>query len=123
MKTPAWLTMQVAIRLIAALAILAALWWLYASITAKPKAEAKLAKNQVEAAQASGRDAVNAVGAAGEREAGIDATTRDNERTIRNAQGANAPVDPAARDAGLASLCKRRAYSGDPKCLQFTPAR
>ena len=67
-------------RILAALAIVLALWWLYATITAKPKAEARLGGNQARAAQESGRDAVNAVGAAADREAASDALTRSNEK-------------------------------------------
>lgn len=123
MNGTAWLTARMALRLLIAIAVVMGLWWLYSTITAKPKAEARLGRNQAEAAQKSGSDAVNTVGAAGDREASIDAVTRSNEKVIRNAQGADAPVDPAARDAGLRSLCRRASYQRDPRCLQFTPAR
>lgn len=123
MERPAWLTAQLIVRLLGALAIVIALWWLYATITAKPKAEAKLAGNQVEAVQRNAEDAIGTVGAAGNRETAVDATTRSNEKEIRDAQGADAPVDPVVRDAGFASLCRRASYRRDPKCVQFTPAR
>lgn len=122
MIRPAWLTAQVLLRLGVALAILAGLWWLYASITAKPKAEAKLAKNQVEAVQKSASDAVETVAGVGKSEAANADLSRANEKEIRSAQGANAPVDPAVRDATLRSVCKRPSYSGTAQCLQFTPA-
>lgn len=93
-----------------------ALWWLYSAITAKPKAEAKLGRNQAEAAAQSGSDAVNTVGQAADREAASDALTRDNERTIRNAEGSSATVAQPANDAGRAALCRRAAYRDDPAC-------
>jgi len=89
---------------------------------ASAKVEAKLSGNQVGAAQASGRDAVNTVASAASSEAAIDAITLENDRAIRAAPGAGAPVDPHLRDAGLAGLCRRAAYSRDQRCLQFTPA-
>ena len=45
------------------------------------------------------------------------------EKEIRNAKGADAPVDPAVRDAGLASLCRRAAYRSSERCLRFTSSR
>lgn len=108
---------------ICALLIVLAGWWLYGSITAKPKAEARLGRNQAEAAQQSGADAVNAIGSAGEREAASNDLTRTNEQEIRNAQGADATVAAPARDAGLRALCRRSSYQRDPKCLQLANPR
>ncbi len=87
------------------------------------KTEAKLANGQGQAATQSGRDAVQTVGNQSAAETQIDATTKENEDAIRSAPGANAPVDPAARDAGLRALCKRASYIRDPRCVQFAPAR
>lgn len=98
------------------IAILAALWWLYSAITAKPEAEARLGRNQADAASESGSDAVNTVGKAGDREAASDALTRSNDQEIRNAEGSDAKVATPARDAGLAALCRRAAYRNDPRC-------
>ncbi len=94
-----------------------------AMFTAGPKAEAKLGRNTTEAASASGSDAVNTVGEQGKREADSADLTRENERDIRNAEGADAKISPAARAAILRSVCKRAAYRSDPKCVQPTPAR
>jgi hypothetical protein len=109
--------------LIVLVAAVLALGALYGAITAKPKAEARLATNQVQAAQQNGADAVNVVGQAGEREAASDDLTRSNDKEIRNAQGADAPVAAAARNAGLASLCRRASYQRDPKCVQYANSR
>lgn len=100
--------------LLAALAV----WWLYSTWTGKPKAEAKLRGNQVEAAQASGKDAVNTVGEAGKRESASADLDRTNEGEIRNAEGADAAVAAPVRDAGLRSLCRRASYRNDPRCVQ-----
>ena len=120
---PPWLTVRVLLYVALALAAVFALWALYNAVTANPKAEARLSRNQAQAAQESGSDAVNTVGRAGEREAASDALTRSNEKEIRNAEGADAVVAAPVRDAGLASLCKRRAYSRDPRCVQHANPR
>jgi type II secretory pathway component PulM len=99
------------------------LLWNAWSARATAKAEARLSKNQTEAALESGADAVGTVGAVGATEVQIDVITRENERAIREAPGADAPVDPALRTAGLQALCRRAAYRGRPECLQFAPAR
>ena len=104
--------------LLAFAGVLLAVWWLYSTWTANPKAEARLGRNQASAASESGADAVNTVGRAGDREAGDDALTRSNEEDIRNAEGSDATVAPGARDAGLAALCRRRAYADDPRCVR-----
>lgn len=87
------------------------------------KVEARLSGQQVGAAQASGGDAVNTVASVAASEAAGDALTLENDRAIRTAPGAAAPVDPALARAGMRGLCRRAAYSGDQRCLQFTPAR
>jgi hypothetical protein len=113
---PGWFTLKLAGYVLGALAVIAGLWWLYSAITANPKAEARLSRNQAAAASESGSDAVNTVGAAGDREAASDALTRTNEADIRNAPGADAAVTAEARAAGISALCKRAAYKDDPRC-------
>lgn len=83
---------------------------------------ARLSENQKGAALDSGRDAVGSVGAVMGNEAAIDRITRENENAIRNAAGAGDAVNPAVRDAGLASLCRRASYKCSEQCVQFTPA-
>ena len=107
------------VRIGIVIAALLAAWWLYSFITGKPKAEAELAKNQVEAVQRSAEDAIDTVGKAGEREAASADLTQSNEEEIRNAQGADVTVDPAVRDAGLRSLCRRSSNRSDPICVRF----
>ena len=79
-------------------------------------ARARLGEETARSAGASGQDAVATVGAAARREAGSADLTRTNELEIRNAQGADVPVDPAVRDAGLGGLCRRPAYRDTERC-------
>lgn len=83
------------------------------------KTTEKVATGQAGAATASGKDAVETVGNRADSDAAADTVTRENANAIDKAEGASAPVAPAARDAGLRSLCRRASYRGNPKCVQF----
>lgn len=107
------------VLLVAALVLFGA----YRLVTGGDRAKARLGENQTEAAIESGKDAVQTVGAAGERDASIDRTTTENNDAIQKADGADAPVASGVRDAGLASLCRRASYRNDPRCLQRATAR
>lgn len=111
--------------LIAAVLFALAAWWLVATLTGGKSArvQADLNKSQAGAAMESGRDAVGAVSSAAERSSNADQMTQENRHAIQKAPGADAPVDPAVRAAGLNSLCKRAAYRERPECLQHAPAR
>ncbi|RSY83103.1 hypothetical protein DAH66_12605 [Sphingomonas koreensis] len=87
------------------------------------KTTANVAKGQAGAAIESGSDAVDAIGNRAEQDAAADRLTRENEDAIRKAEGASAPVAAPVRDAGLDSLCRRAAYSRDPRCLQPPASR
>ena len=79
-------------------------------------ATARVEQGAARAASDSGRDAVETVGrAAARREAG-EAITRTNDKEIRNAQGADANMAIAVRDAGIDGLCRRDAYRDEPRC-------
>ena len=80
------------------------------------QARARLGEEQTQAASKSGQDAVATVGAAADREQQSDHMSEDHEKQIRNAPGAQAPVDPAVRDVGLGSLCRRAAYRDSERC-------
>ena len=86
------------------------------------QARARLGEEQARAASNSGADAVATVAAAGHREQQSDGITTINDEEIRHAQGANAPIDPAVRDAGLGSLCRRVAYRDSEQCRMRKPA-
>lgn len=123
-----WLTNPA--RLLAGAVLLAliafAAWlWVAGVLTSgvRAKGEVRLQAGQIGAAQASASDAINTLSTVSAKEAAIDAITLENDRAIRSAPGAAAPVDPAAADAGLRGLCRRAAYLRDERCLQFTPAR
>ncbi|MEG3152984.1 hypothetical protein U1769_24085 [Sphingomonas sp. ZT3P38] len=87
------------------------------------KTTTKLATGQAGASLASGADAVDTTGAVQGNEIAADAITQENDDAIHNAEGAGAPVAAPVRNAGLASLCRRAAYRGDPKCVQQPSAR
>lgn len=87
-------------------------------------AQSKIDRGQAGAARESAADAVNTVGNVAEAQRESEDLTRSNEREIRDAEGANDAVNPAVRDAGLRSLCRRAASRNDPRCrVQPTPAR
>lgn len=110
--------------LIALLLAIAAAWWVVTSFIGgkSAKVEARLSKNQAEAALESGADAVETVGTVGAAEAKIDITTRENERAIRNAPGADAPVTAELDAVARERLCRRAVYRVRPECLQYPPA-
>jgi len=87
------------------------------------KVEAELNANRAGAAIESGADAAGTVGEVGTRASETDLITRENENAIRNAPGADAPVDPAANAAGRSSLCRRAAYRNSPECVQHPAPR
>lgn len=121
-KLAAWARKPVAWA-VGALILALAVWWIISALSSgkTAKTEAKLNANQVEAATESGADAVSTVGEQMGNEADTADLTRDNRDAILSAEGADAPVANPARDAGLDSLCKRRAYRDSPKCLQRAP--
>ena len=79
-------------------------------------AQARVERSQAEAASESAKDAIGTVRRSGEAEKASEELTRSNEKEIRNAEGANDPVNPAVRDAGITALCRRQAYKNHPRC-------
>jgi hypothetical protein len=87
-------------------------------------AQARVERSQAEAASKSAEDAIGTVRRSGESEKASEELTRSNEKEIRNAEGANDPVNTAVRDAGLRSLCRRPAYRNHERCkLLVAPSR
>ena len=80
------------------------------------QARARLGEAQAQAASQSGADAVATVAAAARREQQSETMGDVHENAIRNAAGADAPVDSAVRDVGLGSLCGRTAYRNSERC-------
>ncbi|PXA90331.1 hypothetical protein DMC47_27635 [Nostoc sp. 3335mG] len=103
--------------------VLGILWLNSCQSARTARTEAKLNKGQADAAVRSGRDAVDTVGNRAAADTLGDALTRENDDAIRNAEGADAPVADGVRDAGLAGLCRRAAYRGDPRCVQHAYPR
>ena len=89
----------------------------------RAKVEAKLNANRADAAIATGQDAANTVADVGASTSAIDRTTMENDREIRNAPGAKAPLDPDLHRAGVVGLCRYPAYRGTPQCMPYTVAK
>lgn len=83
---------------------------------------ARLEHAQGTATIESAKDAIATQGTATANEQASEQLTESNDKEIRNAKGADAAVDPAVRDAGLASLCRRPAYKSSQRCLHLAPA-
>jgi len=84
--------------------------------------EARVSNGQAEAMTESAADAIGSVGALKARDTRSNDLTRENFDAIRNAPGADAPVDSGVHGAGLDSLCRRAAYRGSEQCLQHAAA-
>jgi hypothetical protein len=84
-------------------------------------AQSRVERSQAAAASNSAADAIATQERSSAAAAASEDLTRSNEKDIRNAQGSNAAVDPAARDAGVRALCLRRAYRDDPRCRVQQP--
>lgn len=112
------------IALIVGILILVALAFYIPSCIQKQrsqKAQAKADAAQSEAATNSAADAINTVSEAGKRETASEALSRENDRMIRDAEGAAERVKPGVDYAGRAALCRREAYRNDPKCKVMKP--
>lgn len=83
-------------------------------------AQAKLEQAQGQAAQQSANEAIGIITNTAQNEAAGEALTRSNEREIRNAPGASDKVNPAVRDAGIRSLCRRAAYRDSERCRMLS---
>lgn len=96
---------------IAGLVLFLALWGPAACQKMRSQqAQGKLDRAQSGAFQNSAADAIDTQGKANERERQSEDVGRANREDIRNAKGSDAAVDPAARDAGFRSLCKRPSF-------------
>jgi hypothetical protein len=86
------------------------------------KTENKLSTNQTGAALDSGKDAVNTVGAANNREIGIDVRVKGVSDVIRSNPSSAGQLDPSLHNAGIDGLCGFAGYRSDPKCVQHAGA-
>lgn len=107
-------------------AVVLGLGWLAVAQWQKSRtaaAESRLQQGQTEALSNSAKDAIATEGAAAAQERASEDLTRTNQEEIRNAKGADAAVNPAARDAGLRAVCRRAAYRDSQRCrLLAAPA-
>lgn len=69
----------------------------------------------------SAHDAVETVGKAAERERAGEAEVRRENEEIRNAEGADKPVDAGVGAAGVRALCAKPGFDRDPKCRLLQP--
>lgn len=76
-------------------------------------------QEQMDAMGNSAVDAIETQSNVSKAETQASDLTRTNEKEIRDAEGADQAVNPAARDAGLRSLCRRRVYSDSERCRLF----
>jgi len=114
-----------AVAIIAAVILLLAFLQVRSCSQARQKAaQSKLDKGQAGAAQESAKDAIATQGEVTTFQSKSEDLARANEKEIRDAKGADAAVDPAVRDAGLASLCRRASYRDTEQCrVRRTPPR
>jgi hypothetical protein len=127
---PAWLiakagpkVAQAIVYLVAALVVIGLLVGLYFGVknyfTADLTQRVKTITAQASASQESGHDAVQTVGNTMGNDQAADAVTAENGNVIDHAKGTTDAVDPAARAAGLQSLCRRTSYrNSHPSCVQ-----
>lgn len=116
----------IGLAILAAVILLLALWGPAACQKMRSQqAQSKLDRAQSDAFQNSAGDAVNTQSAVNQREREAEDLTRANDKEIRNAEGAGDRVNPGVRDAGLQSLCRRKAYRDSERCrvLRAPPAR
>jgi ABC-type protease/lipase transport system fused ATPase/permease subunit len=111
---------------IAAIAVILVLGFLQVRSCQQARQQAvqsKVDRSQGDAMRNSAADAVNTVGGVAANQMAGEDLTRQNERNIRDAKGADQGVDPAVRDAGLASLCRRQSFrNGRTGRLRCTPS-
>ena len=85
------------------------------------EAQSKMDKAQTGAVIESSKDASNVQATVAANDAATADVSRQNEKEIRDAKGADAVVDPAVLAARLNSLCRRAAYRNDPACRVQQP--
>jgi hypothetical protein len=82
-------------------------------------AQTRMDREMGDAASNISADAIGTVARSGEAAAASEELTRENEKEIRNAQGADERVGAGVNAAGLRSLCKRDAYRDSERCRVF----
>lgn len=86
-------------------------------------AQNRLNQGQMDAQTNSSKDAIATQGNVSANAQASEELTAKNREDIRNAKGADQSVDPAVRDAGFASLCKRSSFANSPRGrLRCAPA-
>lgn len=91
--------------------------------TRQKAAVARVEGRQAAAAVESGRDAINTVSSAAQRDQATDQTHEENADAIRAQPGAAVPVDPAIARAAIDGLCRYSSYRNAPQCVQRADPR
>ena len=86
------------------------------------RVQAKVDVGQAGAAADAGVSALRERQAAGEARAQIDINVKGGIDAIRSAEGSDARITPAARDAVLRALCGMHSYSCDARCTALCAA-
>ena len=125
LQIPALDAVQWALAALAVLVVCIAAWWLITSPAREAQEAAKGRATTIQSAanSASGRDAANITDRAHNTASTIENTTRDNADAIRNAPGANQPLNPDLNRVALERLCKRPSYARTEQCLQLARSR
>lgn len=122
----AWLKAEAPMLVLIALAVLASAIMLLTGYQAlvgmKTRADAKTVAaapvKAAEAGQALAQDAVKTLDDAGRRDRLTLVVQQENARAIREAPGADAPVDPELGRRMRVGLCRYAAYAADPGCVE-----
>jgi hypothetical protein len=113
-----------AILLLILVVLLILMTWLWLGESRRRSVETATARSQAAVATAgSGLAAAASTAVDANHQAALRSETlsRENQNAILNAPGADAPVDPALRDAWLDGLCRRAAYRDHPRCASVRP--
>lgn len=115
-------TIQIVLGALTVLCLVVLILWLQSCQRERSlEAQGRVDRGQQGALQNSAADAVNTVSGVAENQMASDELGRRNEEEIRNAEGAGDAVNPAVRDAGLRSLCRRASSRHDERCRVFQP--
>lgn len=107
------------LALIAGIILLAIAAWAIPSCLAKQRnaaSQTRVDRAQATATVESAREASATQSTVNANEVASEALGRSNERSIRDAKGSDAVVSPAAHDAGLRAICRRKVNRDREQC-------
>lgn len=107
---------RITIGLIAAVLVLGFLQVRSCQQSRQRAVESRVERAQGKAAHESAKDAISSLEASQARETASEELTAQNEKEIRNAEGAIVQVGAGVNDAGVRALCLRDAYRNTDRC-------